>query len=1359
MRGKQNNCLIFLYWLLWYLMISMVPRMQAVNSETKKRCLEGYAREAIPKRHVMYRGDIHPFIMERSERVIHQLITDVFLIFVEEFLGYSDVKLITRKDNFNASETLQRLADETELNNKSYRIPKAMANLELWVPPETNLISLEARKHFKETGTISSPGRFGWFIPTNSKLEKSLEYYTTFQERGKAKLFSVMPDEMNLIMDKSNMKEIFDYESGSFNCSSSSDISNCSEGLFTPPLCEHNNACALLISGNPDETGFVVHHIKSLKLYVKVAWVGKRLEEVIFKMKKLMLSSKSERLFVFLARSPSIVTVPGDEQFKSIAFPPCESYGLITGCKYNLHRLVKVVWQQLLNAAKPIHDSLVKIHFTREDYLNLINRYAHRSQGDSIRNVSCDWIRNNLNTVKDWLPDNDSTDILYIGGIFPVDVKDYRGNGIITAAQMAIESVNKNSTLLQGYKLELLLADGKCRTDLVIKTFMDYVYLNSYNRLVGILGPACSDTVEPLAGVSRYYRTVVISYSAEGSTFSDRTKYPYFFRTIGENRQYTYVYLQLLKKLQWSQVASLTQDGTKYAEYISSLQDLLYTEKIMFIINRKFPADREPDAMNKYLIEMKAKSARIIIADVYNGTLARDTMCQAYRLSMTAAKGYVWFLPLWLTPEWYNTDYYNSAFNESINCSTKEMIQAINGHLGLTFAHYAPDDMIMEENITVGEWKKEYEKRLTEEKNEHSDYGGYAYDAIWTFALALDKLMKVDPSFLSNIQNEKTIKHFVEKVEQTDFYGVSGRVEFSHNRPSRLSVVNVIQWLDNKTHKIGTFFPNSSDPNGGTLYLNESLIKWLTPDGKRPVDGADQCIIQWFSTALDVPCEQAMIILNVSAFFALMLIMMSVFCLIKRQYDRKVRMTNKFWKSRGIDPLNSSNTNDKWEISRDKVVLNRKLGEGAFGFVYGGEACINGKEWVAVAVKTLKIGSTTEEKLDFLSEAEFMKRFDHINIVKLLGVCTKSEPLYTIMEFMLYGDLKTFLLARRHLVNEKVGEESEEVSSKKLTGMALDVARALSYLNELKYVHRDVASRNCLVSGSRVVKLGDFGMTRPMFENDYYKFNRKGMLPVRWMAPESLGLGIFSPASDIWSYGVLLYEIITFGSFPFQGLSNNQVLDHVKNGYTLKIPSKVKPQLEALIRSCWNREPKLRPQASAIVEFLANNPRILSPCLDVPLSSVQIEDTGQLQMHMPDKLRKFSITLRNRSNNSITSQRPQRWKNLSVDDENFIWDQPDSPIETLPPIADSWNNRNADRQSVILTNNDVRINVRDNPINRLWSNDNINNGVVEPLLGSSDNSNNVNNYCNNDSVNKYVPLRPTANGYNDTLQHEILNTT
>lgn len=403
-----------------------------------------------------------------------------------------------------------------------------------------------------------------------------------------------------------------------------------------------------------------------------------------------------------------------------------------------------------------------------------------------------------------------------------------------------------------------------------------------------------------------------------------------------------------------------------------------------------------------------------------------------------------------------------------------------------------------------------------------------------------------------------------------DFEGVSGRIKF-HGGSSRFSVINVVQWVNSKSSIVGQFHPNISDDQSelmnGFLTLNNSEITWLTPDGHKPDDGTEpegKCVFQNLAQLLNVDCEGAVLAAFIIIFGSVGVAVSFIFFFWKKKYDKNVQLAQRYMKSLGLDFLNATNMADldKWEIPRDHVVINRKLGEGAFGTVYGGEAHFTDRGWVAVAVKTLKVGSTTEEKVDFLSEAEVMKRFDHKNIIKLLGVCTKSEPVYTVMEFMLYGDLKTFLLARRHLINSKRNtEEVEEISPKKLTTMALDVARALSYLAELKYVHRDVACRNCLVSAQRVIKLADFGMARPTFENDYYKFNRKGMLPVRWMAPESLGLGLFTTCSDVWAYGVFLYEMVTFGGFPYQGLSNYEVLEHVKCGRTISIPKGVNPQL------------------------------------------------------------------------------------------------------------------------------------------------------------------------------------------------------
>eukprot|EP00092_Neocalanus_flemingeri_P084739 GFUD01106496.1.p1 GENE.GFUD01106496.1~~GFUD01106496.1.p1 ORF type:complete len:224 (+),score=45.05 GFUD01106496.1:1-672(+) len=128
-----------------------------------------------------------------------------------------------------------------------------------------------------------------------------------------------------------------------------------------------------------------------------------------------------------------------------------------------------------------------------------------------------------------------------------------------------------------------------------------------------------------------------------------------------------------------------------------------------------------------------------------------------------------------------------------------------------------------------------------------------------------------------------------------------------------------------------------------------------------------------------------------------------------------------------------------------------------------------------------------------------------------------------------------------------------------------------------------------------------------MFESDYYRFSKKGMLPVRWMSPESLTDGLFTPMSDIWSFGVLLYEIITFGSFPFQGLSNNQVLMNIKSGNTLTPPQGVGPLSSELLKRCWSKDPEKRPNASEILEIFSYSPRLISPSIDVPTASVQMD--------------------------------------------------------------------------------------------------------------------------------------------------------
>ncbi|XP_012143005.2 uncharacterized protein LOC100883782 isoform X1 [Megachile rotundata] len=1252
------------------------------NVVVSNRCLT-MLEEVNPKRVVQMDGHSLNITFEVSERVTQRLSTIIMKIFLTEVLGYTGVSVFEVEDEFKVNETFRRLTDDVSSGQRV--LP--MVNMEVWIPPQLDTMPLLNANDVKECGSIAPPGHFGWFVPKS--LSRLGDSWITFTRPETATRFDV---------DEHTLSRIQNFTVNPINKTYYCAEPFCQQGMYVPERCQ-GQSCALLLTSYPNVTDYVKSHIDSLKLYVKVVWVGPNLKYLTETLTREY--STANRSLVILHWTPSSV-VPNERDFATIEFARCSNKLSEAGCNYESNRLTKLVWARLEYIAKLAFEAINHAKFTGEMYEDLINRYNTLSRKMDEEEIACGWLKDNLNyTLQEWMPNNADKNVLYVGGIFPMSEAFYSGKSILIAAKMAKEAINVNNTVLRDYNLALLANDGQCKSDMVMRSFIDYIVHNQYDKLVGVLGPACSETVEPLVGVSKHYKTVIISYSAEGSSFNDRTKYPYFFRTIGENKQYKHVYLQLLKKLGWRRVASLTEDGQKYTEYISYMQDMLRDNGIVFVANAKFPREREADVMTKYLQDLKQKRAKIIIADVYD-QVARQVMCEAYRLEMTAVQGYVWFLPLWLRPEWYDTDRYNQE-GEQVPCNTMEMSKAINGHLGLSHSYFAPDDDVMQEGITVRQWRDRYELYCHKKRQPPSNYAGFAYDAMWTYAYAMDRLLRENQSYVFDLHSTQTINRLTDIIGQTDFQGVSGRIKF-FGGPSRYSVINIVQFVNNETRLVGNFYPNVSETKheviGGRLDLNVSALVWLSHT--MPDDGSEpppRCVIAGFADFLNVSCEVAFVIVNFLGFGLLGVILIIGFIILKRKYERKVRFHEQYIKSLGLDFAHADTSDlDKWEIPRDRVVINRKLGEGAFGTVYGGEAFFPEKGWLAVAVKTLKVGSSTDEKLDFLSEVEVMKRFEHKNIIKLLGVCIKGEPVLTVMEFMLYGDLKTYLLARRHLVNDHNYEDSDEISNKKLTAMALDVARALSYLAQMKYVHRDIASRNCLVNAQRVVKLGDFGMTRPMYENDYYKFNRKGMklqmytvftslshfvikyyvalsamivstnddglgmLPVRWMAPESLGLGIFSPASDVWSYGVLLYEIITFGSFPFQGMSNNEVLSHVKAGNSLTVPKGVKLQLENLMYSCWRVDHTKRPTAPEIVEFLATNPRILSPCLDVPLASVQIEHTGQLEMQLPETFRKFSLSWSSQNHqtarSSTSASNPLETPNPPLLDINYQDDKP-----------------------------------------------------------------------------------------------------
>ncbi|XP_074989611.1 high affinity nerve growth factor receptor [Calonectris borealis] len=267
-------------------------------------------------------------------------------------------------------------------------------------------------------------------------------------------------------------------------------------------------------------------------------------------------------------------------------------------------------------------------------------------------------------------------------------------------------------------------------------------------------------------------------------------------------------------------------------------------------------------------------------------------------------------------------------------------------------------------------------------------------------------------------------------------------------------------------------------------------------------------------------------------------------------------------------------------VQRRDIVLKWELGEGAFGKVFLAE-CYNllpEQEKMLVAVKALK-EVTESTRLDFQREAELLTVLQHEHIVKFYGVCTEGEPLIMVFEYMKHGDLNRFL--RSHGPDAKILEQGQGQPCGQLTlshmlQIATQIASGMVYLASLHFVHRDLATRNCLVGHDLVVKIGDFGMSRDIYSTDYYRVGGRTMLPIRWMPPESILYRKFTTESDIWSFGVVLWEIFTYGKQPWYQLSNTEAIECITQGRELERPRTCPSEVYAIMQSCWQREPQQR---------------------------------------------------------------------------------------------------------------------------------------------------------------------------------------
>uniref|UniRef100_A0A8C7QDI9 Fibroblast growth factor receptor n=1 Tax=Oncorhynchus mykiss TaxID=8022 RepID=A0A8C7QDI9_ONCMY len=331
-----------------------------------------------------------------------------------------------------------------------------------------------------------------------------------------------------------------------------------------------------------------------------------------------------------------------------------------------------------------------------------------------------------------------------------------------------------------------------------------------------------------------------------------------------------------------------------------------------------------------------------------------------------------------------------------------------------------------------------------------------------------------------------------------------------------------------------------------------------------------------------------------------------------------VRITTRRSSAGHDDPI------PEYDLPEDPRTGTGPLGEGCFGQVVMAEALgidkDKPKEAVTVAVKMLKDDATEKDLSDLVSEMEMMKMIGkHKNIINLLGACTQDGPLYVIVEYASKGNLREYLRARRPPGMEYSYDitrcSDEQLTFKDLVSCTYQVARGMEYLASQKCIHRDLAARNVLVTESNFMKIADFGLARDVHNIDYYKKTTNGRLPVKWMAPEALFDRVYTHQSDVWSFGVLMWEIFTLGGSPYPGIPVEELFKLLKEGHRMDKPGNCTNELYMMMKDCWHAISSHRPTFKQLVEdldrilTLATNEEYLDLCAPAEQYSPSFQDT------------------------------------------------------------------------------------------------------------------------------------------------------
>ncbi|XP_064458283.1 proto-oncogene tyrosine-protein kinase receptor Ret-like isoform X2 [Ornithodoros turicata] len=370
----------------------------------------------------------------------------------------------------------------------------------------------------------------------------------------------------------------------------------------------------------------------------------------------------------------------------------------------------------------------------------------------------------------------------------------------------------------------------------------------------------------------------------------------------------------------------------------------------------------------------------------------------------------------------------------------------------------------------------------------------------------------------------------------------------------------------------------------------------------------------------------------------------------------------------------------KWEFPREHLIFEKTLGEGEFGKVVRAQAFHVGDipGYTTVAVKMLKGNGTAAEEQDLLSEFNMLKEVNHPNVIKLLGACTlKGGPLYVIVEYAEHGSLLNVLRRSRNVTTDESPETHisavcnptymsdgthtapptaarPKLGQRDLLSYAWQIAKGMAYLTDIKLIHRDLAARNILIAAGNMVKISDFGLSRDVYEGDTYLKKSKGRVPVKWMALESLEDHIYTTKSDVWSYGIVLWEIVTLGATPYPGVSPEHLFQLLKQGYRMFQPENCLDEIYQIMRSCWRSRPQERPSFKELTQKFEMI--LQDSALYLDLNRTRNRDYYNLEFRPPSTL--------------YPGEDDSASINSAADDEPLQYGEMDFASDTICPLAE-----------------------------------------------------------------------------------------